>query len=131
MFGGGDRSYGDANANDTSPWVVLGDLKRIAATDGTWTPVTVVAKRYNSSSPDCEAFIHDPIAAIMADVASRDPLRAEPEALEALSRVDRSWHASTMVVNHEATLSIKHLNVVVALMAGLAIAGIMMVKQAA
>lgn len=126
MFGG-DDTYNDGQDNDTSPWVLLRDLDKLEASDGSWNRVAAVAKRYKSSSPDSEAFIHDPIAVMMADAQNADT--GESEALEQLAQVGRHWHVSTLVVNHQATLSIRHLTVVVTLKPDNPSAGIMIVKQ--
>ena len=126
MFGG-DDTYNDGQDNDTSPWVLLRDLDKLEASDGSWNRVAAVAKRYKSSSPDSEAFIHDPIAVMMADAQNADS--GETEALEQLAQVGRHWHVSTLVVNHQATLSIRHLTVVVTLKPDNPSAGIMIVKQ--
>lgn len=126
MFGG-DDTYNDNQDNDTSPWVLLRDLDKLEASDGSWNRVAAVAKRYKSSSPDSEAFIHDPIAVMMADAQNADT--GESEALEQLAQVGRNWHVSTLVVNHQATLSIRHLTVVVTLKPDNPSAGIMIVKQ--
>ena len=126
MFGG-DDTYNDGQDNDTSPWVLLRDLDKLEASDGSWNRVAAVAKRYKSSSPDSEAFIHDPIAVMMADAQNANS--GETEALEQLAQVGRHWHVSTLVVNHQATLSIRHLTVVVTLKPDNPSAGIMIVKQ--
>jgi hypothetical protein len=124
---GGDDTYNDGQENDTSPWVLLRDLDKLEASDGSWTRVVAVAKRYKSSSPDSEAFIHDPIAVMMAD--AQNPDSGESEAREQLAQVGRHWHVSTLVANHQATLSIRHLTVVVTLKPDNPSAGILIVKQ--
>lgn len=127
MLGGNGRSYGDGEPNDTSPWVLLRDFDKLASSDGSWVRVVAVAKRYKSSSPDSEAFIHDPLAVMIAD--AQDPDAGEAEALAALAQIGSHWHVSTLVVNHQATLSIRHLSVVVTLKPDNPSCGIMIVKQ--
>ncbi|MEO8228896.1 MAG: hypothetical protein ABI628_03935 [Chloroflexota bacterium] len=127
MQGGDGTSYGDGEPNDTSPWVLLRDMDKLIDDNETWVPVAAVAKRYKSSSPDSEAFIHDPLSVMMAD--AQNPETGEPEALAELARIGPEWHISTMVVNHQATLSIRHLSVVVTLKPDNPSAGIMIVKQ--
>lgn len=127
MLGRDGTSYGDGEPNDTSPWVLLRDFDKLASSDGTWNRVVAVAKRYKSSSPDSEAFIHDPLSVMMAD--AQNPETGEAEALAELGQIGRHWHVSTLVVNHQATLSIRHLSVVVTLKPDNPSAGIMIVKQ--
>lgn len=124
MLGDETTSYGDGEPNDTSPWVELRDFAKVAASDGSWTPITVLGRRYKSSSPDSEAFIHDPLAVMMND--ARDPTAGE---VEALRQITSDWHVSTLVVNHQATLSIRHLSVLVTLKPDNPSVGIMIVKQ--
>jgi hypothetical protein len=127
MTRGDGTSNEEQPENDTSPWVLLHDVDKLASSDGSWTRVAVVAKRYKSSSADSEAFIHDPVSVMIAD--AKNPETGEPDALAELAQVGRHWHVSTLVVNHQATLAIRHLNVIVSLKPDNPSAGIMIVKQ--
>ncbi|MDP9482894.1 MAG: hypothetical protein M3P84_06690, partial [Chloroflexota bacterium] len=60
---------------------------------------------------------------------AQNPDSGEPDALAALGQVGANWHVSTLVVNHQATLSIRHLSVVVTLKPDNPSAGILIVKQ--
>jgi hypothetical protein len=124
MLGDETTSYGDQEPNDSSPWIELRDFAKVAPTDDSWTPIRVLARRFKSSSPESEAFLHDPLTVLMRDAL--DPDKGE---VEALGLITRDWHVSTIVVNHQATLSIRHLNAVVALYPDNPSVGIMLVKQ--
>ncbi len=124
MLGDDTTSYGDGQPNDTSPWVELRDFAKVASADRSWTPIRVLGKRYKSSSPDSEAFIHDPRRVMMDD--ARNPDAGE---VDALGLITPDWHVSTLVVNHQATLSIRHLNVLVTLNPDNPSVGILIVKQ--
>jgi hypothetical protein len=114
--------------NNSSPWVLLKDMSRLGESAlEPWTEVPVVARRYKSSSPEAEAFIHDPLSVMMDD--AQNDASGEPDALEKMRLIGRDWHVSTLVVNHHATLSIKHLNAVVALKPDNPSMGIMIMKQ--
>lgn len=130
MFGdddSDDRRYKDTEANDTSPWIAL-DVSGLAANNSLepWRPIAVLAKRYKSSSPDSERFIHDPLRIMMRD--ANDPTN-DGNAREALGMITEAWHVSTIVVNHQATLSIRHVSVIAALNPENPSIGIMIVKQ--
>ena len=112
--------------NDTSPWFRLSDFDRVAASDRSWKQIEVLGKRYNSSSQDSEDFIHDPLSIMIRD--ADDPAN-DDTARRALKLIDRSWHVSTLVVNHQATLSIRHVNVIAAVNPNNPSVGIMIVKQ--
>jgi hypothetical protein len=124
MLGDDATSYGDQEPNDSSPWVELRDFAKVAPTDDSWARIRVLGKRFKSSSPDSEAFLHDPLTVMLND--ARDPDKGE---VEALQQITRDWHVSTIVVNHQATLSIRHLNAIVALNPDNPSVGIMLVKQ--
>ncbi len=114
--------------NNTSPWVLLSDMAKLGlSADEAWTDVPVVAKRYKSSSDDAEAFLHDPLSVMMAD--AENPESGEENALAKMRLIGRDWSVSTLIVNHQATLSIRHLNVVAALKPDNPSVGIMIVKQ--
>jgi hypothetical protein len=112
--------------NDTSPWFRLNDFDNVKALDGSWKPIEVLGKRYNSSSPDSEDFIHDPLTIMIRDANDSSN---DPEVQRALQLIEPSWHVSTLVVNHQATLSIRHLNVIAAINPNNPSVGIMIVKQ--
>jgi hypothetical protein len=76
------------------------DVSRVAPPGGA-LPFQVYSNRFKSSSPECELFIHDPLAAMLKDQV--DGVRAD-------SRV------TTIVINHDRTLSRVHL-IVLALVA--------------
>jgi hypothetical protein len=124
MLGDDGTSYGDGEPNDSSPWIEWRGFERVASDDGSWTPIRVLGKRYKSSSPDAEAFIHDPLTVMM-----RDAQRDDAGEVEALRLITPEWHVSTLVVNHQATLSIRHLNAIVTLKPDNPSVGIMIVKQ--
>jgi hypothetical protein len=124
MLGDDTTSYGDREPNDSSPWIELRDFAKVAPTDDSWTPITVLGRRFKSSSPDSEAFLHDPLTVLMNDAL--DPDKGE---VEALGQITRDWHVSTIVVNHQATLLIRHLNAIVTLNPDDPSVGIMLVKQ--
>lgn len=116
-----------------TPWVVLNDFDRIKVGESTFikAPATLLARRFDSSSPESEAFIHDPLTALMADARSGDDLVGEADARQILGLIEADWHVSTLVANHQATLSIKHLHAVVAVIPSNPSVGIMLVKQPA
>jgi hypothetical protein len=124
MLGDDTTSYGDREPNDSSPWIELRDFAKVAPTDDSWMPITVLGRRFKSSSPDSEAFLHDPLTVLMNDAL--DPDKGE---VEALGQITRDWHVSTIVVNHQATLLIRHLNAIVTLNPDDPSVGIMLVKQ--
>ena len=97
MFIDDDRSYGDANANDTSGWREL-ELSGLAPSDGRDIPIRLLVNRFESSSPHSEAFIHDPLGEIIKVKGS----------VPAFANVTDDWHVSTFVINHHRTLSVKH-----------------------
>jgi hypothetical protein len=127
MFGDGDNGYRDTEANDTSPWIKL-NVSRLEANNSLepWRPIAVLAKRYKSSSPDSETFIHDPLETMIRDA---DDSTNDDDAREALKMITRDWHVITTVVNHQATLSIRHVSVIAALNPENPSVGIMIVKQ--
>ncbi len=114
--------------NNSSPWVLLTDMAKLGeSANEPWTDVPVIAKRFKSSSDDAEAFLHDPLTVMMED--ANDPAKGEDDALAKMKLIGRDWSVSTLVVNHQATLSIKHLNVIAALKPDNPSIGIMIVKQ--
>ena len=81
-------------ANDTFPWVQLGlpeGLIPNGLADDQRFELWVA--RFKSSSPDCETFVHDPVASMI-----------EGGVIES-----RDVHVTTHVINHERTLSKFHL----------------------
>ena len=75
--------------DDSSEWVPL-NLRGVAPSDGSPIPFDLFAKRFKSSSPNSEWFVHDPLKVL------RDELGLDPE---------KDWHVRTFVVNHHRTLS--------------------------
>jgi hypothetical protein len=127
MFGDGDNGYRDTEDNDTSPWIML-DVSRLEANNSLepWRPIAVLAKRYKSSSPDSEKFIHNPLRTMMSD--ADDPTN-DANAREALGMITEDWHVITTVVNHHLTLSIRHVSVIAALNPENPSIGLMIIKQ--
>ena len=62
-------------------------------------PFKVIANRFTSSTPESEAFIHDPLSALI-EVQGQFGFDFE---------ITTEWRVSTFVVNHHQTLSAKHL----------------------
>ena len=83
--------------NETSDWVEF-DLTPIQSTDGTDVPYRLLVSRLKSSSPDSEAFVHDPLGVLIEAGSTVDAFRD----------IDRSWDVATFVTNHDATLSASH-----------------------
>lgn len=94
-----DRHYGDGNPNDTAGWSEI-DLSVLVPGDEDDLPYRLVVNRFKSSSPDSEAFIHDPLRQI---IKARD-------GVPAFEAVDEDWHVSTFVINHHRTLSVRHVH---------------------
>ena len=93
-----EASYGDNTPNDTNGWVEI-DISALKPGDGTAIPFRLVANRFKSSSPHSEAFLHDPLAAMMAAAGEVEAFRA----------IDQTWQVTTVVANHHQTLSVWHL----------------------
>lgn len=87
----------DPVENDTNGWVEL-DVTALKPEDMDQVPFRLVANRFKSSSPDSEAFIHDPLNALLQ-------ARAQ---VEALWPVEEDWRVTTFVINHHKTLSHVH-----------------------
>ena len=83
--------------NDTSGWVEI-DLSALKPRGEDELPFRLVANRFKSSSPDSEAFIHDPLTYLLETRGDAAALRS----------VDPTWHVSTFVINHHRTLSKVH-----------------------
>jgi hypothetical protein len=79
--------------NDSSDWIPL-DLRDLAPSDRSPIPFRLFAKRFKSSSPDSEWFLHDPLKVLMSE------LDLDPEI---------AWHITTLIVNHHRKLSFIHL----------------------
>lgn len=93
-----DAGYGDNTPNDTNGWVAI-DVSALKPGDGTAVPFQLVANRFKSSSPHSEAFLHDPLEAMMAAASEVEAFRA----------IDQTWHVTTFAANHHQTLSVWHL----------------------
>ena len=91
-----------AEENAGMPWIRVNVSDLAPPEDNTGVPFTLVACRFKSSSPDCEAFIHDPLKV----------MREAPE-LQALG-LTGDWKVTTLVLNHHETLSATHLHVLAA-----------------
>jgi hypothetical protein len=74
------------------------DLGGIKPTDSE-IPFRLFANRFKSSTVACEAFIHDPLTALIEAGAVIDPSLG----------IDSSWKVATFVTNHHRTLSKVHL----------------------
>ena len=59
--------------NDTTDWFEI-DVSGLAPTDGTKIPFRLIAARFKSSSPDSEAFIHDPLDVLVKAQEPGGPL---------------------------------------------------------
>ena len=77
--------------NEPSGWLELG-LDGLGL-PGTEVPFRLFARRFKSSSPDAEWFLHDPLGMLLEERAFAD------------SGFNRSWKITTFVVNHHRTLS--------------------------
>jgi len=96
-FRSGEAGYGDGEPNDTAGWYEI-DVSRLQPPDRTPIPFRLLANRFKSSSPDSEAFIHDPLTAMIGAASE----------VEAFKMIDRTWHVTTFVTNHHRTLSWVH-----------------------
>jgi hypothetical protein len=91
-FRNSEAGYGDGEPNDTAGWHEI-DISRLQPPDGTPIPFRLYGNRFKSSSPDSEAFLHDPVPALVNGIAE----------------VDAGWQVTSFVVNHHRTLSKIHL----------------------
>ncbi len=84
--------------DDSSAWIELG-LEGLVSQEPPAMPVPfkLFAKRFKSSSPDAEWFLHHPVEALVDERAFTD------------AGFNRGWHVTTFVVNHHQTLSRIHL----------------------
>jgi len=87
--------------NDTAGWKEL-DISGLNSDDGTEPPFKLVVNRMKSSSPDAEAFIHDPLSVFIGAADSVDAFR----------EINSNWKVATFVTNHHRTLSFIHLWIV-------------------
>lgn len=96
-------SYGDGG-DDEAPagWREI-DLSGIKP-EGSEIPFRLIVNRFKSSTPACEAFIHDPLSALIEAGAIIDPGLG----------IDANWKVATFVTNHHRTLSKVHLYALVA-----------------
>ena len=108
-FGEG-KDYGDGQPNNTRGFTQI-NIDHLHPGGTSTIPFKLVTNRFESSSPDSEAFIHDPLKFItdrLGELKTLDGSR--PNAFEG---VDNSWHVVTNVQNHHRTLSIKNVYAVV------------------
>jgi len=108
----------DRVENDTAGWIEL-DLSGLQSDDGSPIPYRLVVNRFKSSSPDSEAFINDPIAAF----------KLASETVDAFRDIDESWRVTTLVVNHNDTLSVSHVYSNVTVNASNQTVGVTIVKK--
>ena len=109
-FGEG-KSYGDSRDNNTSGFVEI-DVSHLDPGVGTTIPFRLVTIRFESSSPDSESFIHDPLTFITNKLGG-EVKNLDGSTSNAFEGVDSTWHVVTTVANHQRTLSIKNVNAVV------------------
>jgi hypothetical protein len=84
--------------NDPGGWIELGlDALRSDRDDPPMPiPFRLFARRFKSSSPDAEWFLHDPLGVL---------LRERPPGFPSITD---EWHVTTFIVNHHRTLSWVH-----------------------
>ena len=127
-YGGDGKAYGDDAENDPSAWVEV-DVDALLGppNDGCPAKFSLFLKRYESSSPDWEEFIHDPLRQMLKDPGALRNVEGWPDfpgddsddpreivvdgALEEI-RNDPKWHVSTFVTNHHRKLSRIHATVI-------------------
>jgi hypothetical protein len=115
--------YGDREPDDPSEWTEI-DLEGLIGLppdemakpeeDRRHIPCRAFIKRFKSSSPDSELFLHDPLRQMTAAPGAlaempdwpSDP-GDDPEAIAALHD-DPRWHTTTFVANHHRRLSKVH-----------------------
>jgi hypothetical protein len=121
------KAYGDDEENDRSSWTEV-DVDGVLGLpdDGCPAKFHLFLKRYKSSSPAWEEFLHDPLRQMLMDPGelvkvdgwpsfpgddSDDPRdNVEGGALQAI-REDPRWHVTTFVTNHHRKLSRIHTSV--------------------
>jgi len=105
--------------NDTSGWREL-SIEGLESIDGSAVPFRLIANRFKSSSPDCEAFIHDPLGALLAaqEVGELNGFGLEPD-----------WRVATLIVNHHRPLNPTHLYAMATIDADEKTVGVTMVKK--
>lgn len=104
-FGEG-KDYGDSRDNNTSGFIEIG-VSHLDPGDGTTIPFRLVTIRFESSSPDSESFIHDPLKFI-TDQLGGEVKNLDGSSSNVFEGVDSTWHVVTTVANHQRTLSIKN-----------------------
>jgi hypothetical protein len=110
-YGGNGDGYGDGVDNDTAGWHEI-DLSVIEPPkEG--IPFRLFVNRFKSSSPESEAFLHDPRRELAAAIAG----------------FDGDWRVSTFIVNHHRTLSYRHVYVMAAASSEEQTVGLTIVKQ--
>ncbi len=112
----------EPSETDSSGWVEL-DISALEPHDETSIPFRLVAHRFKSSTPECEAFIHNPLGVLLEAARTNATLRS----LE----LTPDWHVTTFVVNHHRTLSATHLYAMAAVDADEQTVGVTLVKRGA
>ena len=112
-----DRRYNDGEANATDQWEEI-DLGKHKPDDDD-LPFRLVVRRFKSSSPDSEAFIHDPLREIVQAGGS----------VPAFEAVTMDWRVTTWVTNHHRTLSVRHVYVMTAVSTDDSSVGVTIYKQ--
>jgi hypothetical protein len=123
MVGNDDPAYGDQEPNDESVWTEI-DIEaliglpksELGKPEGDRRPIPCRAfiKRFKSSSPDSELFIHDPLRQMVKAPGALAGIEGWPsdpgddEAAFAALRDDARWHTTTFVANHHRRLSKVH-----------------------
>jgi hypothetical protein len=112
----------DEEPNADVPWVETTDcyVKEVDPGDGTRIPRTFTT-RFKSSSNDSEYFIHDPLRFLINTLGKDHP------ELE----LNDGWRVTTLVVNHQNTLSRTHLIASVSADSEEQTAGVTLVKKKA
>jgi hypothetical protein len=100
MADGEDRWSWNREDNDTADWIEL-DISGIQSKDKTPVPYKLFVTRFKSSSPDSEAYLHDPLRFLMEDAAK----------VPAFGVITTEWRVISHVGNHEDTLSASHVHV--------------------
>ena len=88
--------------DDSSAWIELQLDGLVSSRDDPPMPIPfrLFAKRFKSSSPNSEWFLHDPLR-VLASELDLGP--------DAPYRIDDSWMVTTFVVNHHRKLNRIHL----------------------
>ena len=92
----------DLTDDQPSAWVRL-ELKgtELEPHDNTEIPIQLVARRFKSSSVECDEFIHNPLGYLI-EAQRTDGILDEVV-------LDTNWKVTTHIVNHHQTLRARHL----------------------